>query len=83
MKILMSLLLILGLASCAHGPSPTNFVKLKNGMPKYEVLELIGHPKFVERVQGQDHWQYKFATESGIIERSVHFENGKVVYSGK
>lgn len=70
--------------ACASSPSPRKFKYVQMGMPKYDVLELIGEPRRVERIKGRDVWTYYFPSRAGHVHvREVEFERGTVVYFGK
>ena len=59
-----------------------DFDKIKTGMNKAEVLDLVGGPDRTRRWQGKDRWTYVFKKPTGESIEDVHFEEGKVVYSG-
>lgn len=83
-NIVLLLSVLLSVWGCTQLPKPAeNFERIKRGMPKYDVLELLGTPRRSERVKGQDHWTYVFHTKTGYVERVVLFEDGKVIYAGK
>ena len=75
-------LLVLVSFGCSTTPKDKLFNSVKNGMPKYEVLELLGQPRVVRRVRGQDHWFYTFTRSNDLVEKEIHFEGGRVIYAG-
>ncbi len=78
--LISTLALVVG---CASEPTIDQFRQVKRGMPKYDVLELVGEPIRVRRARGQDRWTYQFRRDDGVVaEREVVFDEGKVVYAG-
>lgn len=59
-----------------------DFERLKPGMDKNEVLEIMGNPQRSERWHGMDRWTYIFFDTSKRQEKEVHFSQGKAVYIG-
>jgi outer membrane protein assembly factor BamE (lipoprotein component of BamABCDE complex) len=59
------------------------YEKLKLGMDKSEVIEIMGSPRKVERRQSQDHWVYKFYQDQQWYEKEVRFKEGKAIYLGE
>lgn len=58
------------------------FSKLKPGMDKGQVLEVMGSPQSTRRFKGHDEWTYKFFEGDQEHLKEVHFEYGKAVYIG-
>ncbi len=58
------------------------FSKIKSGMEKSEVLDLMGTPWTTIRFHGKDRWIYVIYEEGVRSEREVHFLNGSSVYVG-
>lgn len=69
------------LASCVTKPAD-DFAKLKPGMDKGQVLEIMGDPTYKNRRRGQDHWTWVYFDDTGKKEDSVHFEDGSAIYIG-
>lgn len=57
--------------------------KLKVGMDKGDVLDIMGSPKRSERWHGQDRWTYSFYQENQLYDKEVHFLEGKATYVGE
>ena len=59
------------------------FEKIRGGMSKSEVLDVIGGPIRTQRWQGRDRWEYTlYGHPAGDLIREVHFENGLSTYIG-
>ncbi len=58
------------------------FSKVKTGMEKPEVLEIMGTPWTTTRLHGKDRWIYIIYEDGIRHEREVHFLNGATVYVG-
>ncbi len=72
------LLLVTG---CVSLPSD-DFAKLKPGMEKSEVLEVMGNPTYKVRRKGQDRWTWVYYDKNEKLQSEVHFDDGKAVYVG-
>lgn len=82
MKIICSLFFIfIFLQGCASRPLQ-QFEKIKQGMEKGTVLDLIGSPQFTKRSLGLDRWTYIFYQDDIKITKEVHFDQGTVTYVG-
>lgn len=76
---LCALLLNLG---CQTGTG-ADFAKLKPGMEKSEVLEIMGSPDRTQRWRGMDRWTYGLYESQGVrSEKEIHFDQGKATYLG-
>jgi outer membrane protein assembly factor BamE len=51
-------------------------------MNKSEVLATVGGPDRTQRWQGKDRWTYLLKKPDGEQLADIHFEGGKVVYTG-
>lgn len=60
----------------------TDFQKLKPGMEKSQVLDIVGPPQRTQRWRGLDRWTYIFYENEGREEREVHFDEGRASYIG-
>jgi len=95
MRRLSALVLSLALAGCGgtiihrvdiqqgNAVAPESFARLKTGMTKNEVRQLLGTPLLTD-VFHANRWDYYFRNEKRgvLVEQnrfSVHFENDKVV----
>lgn len=58
------------------------FAKLKPGMEKSQVLDVMGGPDRTQRWRGMDRWTYIFYETDLRNEREIHFAEGKAVYLG-
>lgn len=58
------------------------FSKVQTGMDKSEVLNLVGSPQHKIRKQNLDHWNYHFFEANEWHEKSVHLDQGVVIYIG-
>lgn len=66
---------------CVTKPSE-DFAKLKPGMEKSEVLEIMGDPHYKVRRGGQDRWTWVYYDQNSKQESEVRFDQGKAVYVG-
>jgi outer membrane protein assembly factor BamE len=94
MRLLLTLLVSLALAGCGsivhridiqqgNIVAPETFVKLKTGMTKADVRQLLGTPLLTD-VFHANRWDYYFRNEvrGQLVEQNrfaVYFENDKVV----
>jgi outer membrane protein assembly factor BamE (lipoprotein component of BamABCDE complex) len=74
---------LLFLLACQTTSEVFAFKKLKLGMEKGEVIEVIGNPMRKERKEQRDWWYYTFYEEGLRFDRMVVFENGKMIYAGR
>jgi outer membrane protein assembly factor BamE (lipoprotein component of BamABCDE complex) len=58
------------------------YEKIKLGMDKADVIEIMGSPQQTARHQSKDSWVYKFQQDKQWHEREVLFSEGKTVYVG-
>ncbi len=65
------------LAGCASFPETMD--RIKAGMDKGEVLEILGNPKRTFRENGLDYWTYLYFENNQEWRRDVVFEGGKVI----
>lgn len=76
MKLKVALLLVaVAVWSCALTPYEGS-QKLKVGLDKDEVLELMGSPNTSDRKNGLDEWVYVFYHEKKEYRKLLVFENG-------
>ena len=73
-SVLWSLLVF----SCSTS-SHVAFDKVKLGLEKTDVLELIGSPNRTRRWKGLDEWTYVYYQGNKPIEKEIRFEEGRVV----
>lgn len=67
--------------ACAHPPK-SRFSGLKNGIPKYEVLEQVGSPTRTEYINGRYIWTYKFMEADVAQTKEIHIVEDTLVYFG-
>ena len=58
------------------------FEKVKTGMDKSEVLELMGGPTGSFRRNSLDRWRYQFYNDKQLYLKEIQFKEGKVFYFG-
>ncbi|MNJ93419.1 Outer membrane protein assembly factor BamE [compost metagenome] len=75
--LLMSLLL-----SACQTSMVKQFDRLKPGMEKDDVLDLMGSPDQTQRFHGKDRWYYVFYDKRTRFEKEVHFFKGNAIYIG-
>ncbi len=56
--------------------------KLRPGMEKDDVLEVMGSPQRTQRFHGKDRWTYVFYDDKLRQEKEVQFFEGNAVYVG-
>lgn len=81
MLLILSFVLIVINVSCATR-AVDDFAKLKTGMEKSEVLEIVGDPTYKVRRKGQDRWTWVYYDQNLKQQSEVHFDEGKAVYVG-
>lgn len=69
------------LTSCAT-PIHQEVRRVKPGMEKAQVLELLGNPQKTRRWKGKDEWTYIYYVSGQRQGTDIHFENGSVIYIG-
>ncbi len=80
-QLLFLFILLLGIGACQTAPVE-RFDKIKPGMTKAEVLEVMGGPRQSRRWRGLDRWTYWLFENNEKRIREVIFENGKSIYVG-
>lgn len=73
--------LLLALTAC-QSHTKRDFEKLKIGMYKEDVLDVMGSPHRRQRWQGMDRWTYIYMEEHDKIEKEVRFSEGRAQYLG-
>jgi outer membrane protein assembly factor BamE len=58
------------------------YEKLKVGMDKGDVIDVMGSPRRTERWHGQDRWTYVFYQDREQYLKEVHFMGGRASYIG-
>ena len=71
-----------GLVGCASNPIH-EFQKIKRGMEKTDVIEIMESPYRVFRVNDTDVWVYRFRENNSWESREIHFRDGVVQFSGE
>lgn len=72
-------LVIAVLSGCSSLSVEEGLNRVKTGMDKGSVLELVGNPKRTFRMDSKDTWIYTFYKSEREYVRSVTFENGRVL----
>ena len=78
----ISLLFPFLLLSGCQSDGLKQYEKLRIGMDKSDVLEIMGSPQTISRHQSKDEWIYKFYRDQQWFEREVQFSDGKATYLG-
>lgn len=78
---ILALPLIGGLSACQTKASNA-FAKVKPGMDKADVLDLMGDPTKKSRHDSVDSWDYIYFEDQKRVEKEVRFSNGKATYVG-
>jgi outer membrane protein assembly factor BamE len=64
----------------------TNMVKefdsLKVGNDKHQVIDKLGSPRHMTRMNGEDRWYYMYYNDDVRLQKEVHFKDGLVIYFG-
>ncbi len=76
LKLAVFISLCLSLSGC-QTTAAHDFSRLKEGMEKGEVLDVMGSPQRTDRVGDKDRWTYIFYQEVDRQEKEVVFTNGK------
>ena len=81
MNVLKKLLPLatLMLIACGSTPIVETLDRVKPGMGKGEVLQIVGNPKHAFFKESRDHWIYFFYQDDKDVLREVIFENGRVI----
>jgi outer membrane protein assembly factor BamE (lipoprotein component of BamABCDE complex) len=77
--LIFSLFLAVGCASI----QVEDFQKVKRGMEKTDVVEILDSPYRVFRVNDTDVWTYRFRRNNSWETREIHFRDGVVQFSGE
>jgi len=72
----------LGLTACQTNQLK-QFEKLKVGMDKGEVLDVMGSPQRTLRWKGMDRWSYDFWQDDKLYNKEVHFNESISQYVGE
>lgn len=80
-KFLLLLILSLGFVACQTNMS-REFDGLKIGFDKHQVIDKIGSPRHMTRMNGEDRWYYMFYNDELRLQKEVHFKDGVVSYFG-
>lgn len=59
------------------------FSKLKPGMEKDDVLDVMGSPSQTQRMHGKDRWTYVFYEDRIRFEKEIQFFDGNAIYIGE
>lgn len=59
------------------------FEKLKVGMDKDDVLDIMGSPQATQRWQGMDRWSYEFLQDEQLYKKEVRFSESISNYVGE
>lgn len=79
---ILSLVFLLALTGCQTDIA-SQFKRIKKGQEKDQVIEILGSPDRIRRVNDQDRWSYIYENDSGrIVESQIHFSEGRAVYAG-
>ena len=81
MKLILFISLCTFLISCQTNMA-RQFEKITPGKDKDAVLDLLGNPRNMSRMGGEDRWYYMFYQDEVRQQKEVHFRNGLVIYSG-
>ncbi len=82
MKLVLLFSLCVVLISCQTNMA-RQFDKIKPGTDKDAVLDLLGNPRAITRMAGEDRWYYMYYNDETRQQREVHFKDGLVIYSGE
>ncbi len=82
MKLILFFSLCLILSACQTNLS-RQFEKIKPGADKDTVLDMLGSPRNITRMGGEDRWYYMYYQDEIRQQKEVHFSNGLVTYSGE
>lgn len=82
MKLLLFFSLCVLLISCQTNMA-RQFDKITPGKDKDAVLDLLGSPRNITRMGGEDRWYYVYYHDEVRQQKEVHFRDGLVIYSGE
>lgn len=74
---------VLAFVGCATTGNIEQFSKVKRGMEKTDVVEILDSPYRVFRVNDTDVWVYRFRKNDVWETREIHFRDGTVQFSGE
>jgi outer membrane protein assembly factor BamE len=80
-RLFLLFIFSLSIFSCQGKPLRL-FDKVKPGMEKADVIEIMETPWATTRLHGKDRWIYVFYEDGVRYEKEVHFLNGAAVYVG-
>lgn len=75
------LLLSFALSACQTSMLK-QYSKVKAGMEKDDILDIMGSPQRTQRFHGKDRWTYVFYDERIRFEKEVHFFENNAIYVG-
>jgi hypothetical protein len=75
------LIVMLTLNGCVT-PAKTDFEKIKPGLYKFDVIDIMGVPDATYRRDGNDRWIFRYFENNQSVTKEVHFTESKVIYSG-
>ncbi len=81
MRVFLLIIALLALTACQT--TVKDFGEVKEGMRKYDVLEIVGGPNSSTRWKGRDRWTYRFIDRDSEEVREVVFKEGRVIYAGE
>lgn len=81
MKLLLFFSLSLFLISCQTNMA-RQFERITPGIDKDAVLDRLGNPRNITRMNGEDRWYYLYYQDEIRQQKEVHFKDGIVIYVG-
>lgn len=84
-KLVKPLFFVLAVGSFSLGCQTNEikaFSKVRPGMEKGAVIDIMGSPQRSERWHGKDKWTYIFYNQNSRYEKEVQFLGGKSLYVG-
>lgn len=72
-----------GLSTACQTSALKDWEKIKPGMEKQDVLEVMGNPSRTQRFHGKDRWTYIFYDSRIKFEKEVQFFEGNALYVGE
>lgn len=72
---------LFGLTAC-QTRAAKDFARIKTGMEKVDVIDIMGDPQRKIRRKGVDRWTYIYYDERVRNENEVHFDQGVATYVG-
>ncbi len=82
MKLLLFFSLSLFLISCQTNMAK-QFDRITPGTDKDAVLDRLGSPRNITRMNGEDRWYYMYYQDEIRQQKEIHFRDGLVVYVGE